>query len=378
MDLAALSVASLSALFTAVATTAAWQAARVGLGPAGLIALQLKESDSSSAFALSLTSVRSSDGRRARSPSPIHPPWRVRPAPAPTPSSPSTEEFLASSSRRPRRRRRPYRGRARLARRERSSGPRLPARVDRRRDAQDKLRAPRTRRVAGRASQPRPRRDDLSSNRRSIPISVLFPRSGSGRLGACLSSQPRQALPQRGHGLRPPSGVGLPGVQDGADGPFAAPLEKTGFAGEKFWGPGSASFGGRDGLVCLSACLDATSTVPTGAWPSPTDQRRRLTGSRGAPLGRHRRRLALADHPTKHHHAASGAIRDRNQPRMALSTVTLSRIRARRWVRRRCAAWLEQDLERELRRAAAIQHVASLPEIGVGGGELCRFGFVEA
>jgi hypothetical protein len=37
MDLAALSVASLSAFFTAVAATAAWQAARVGLGPARLI-----------------------------------------------------------------------------------------------------------------------------------------------------------------------------------------------------------------------------------------------------------------------------------------------------------------------------------------------------
>jgi hypothetical protein len=43
-----------------------------------------------------------------------------------------------------------------------------------------------------------------------------------------------------------------------------------------------------------------------------------------------------------------------------------------------CGPWLEQDLERELRRAAATQHVASLPEIGVGGGELCRFGLVEA
>jgi hypothetical protein len=64
MDLAALSVASLSALFTAVAATAAWQAARVGSRPARLIALQLKDGDSSSAFALSLTSVRSSDGRR--------------------------------------------------------------------------------------------------------------------------------------------------------------------------------------------------------------------------------------------------------------------------------------------------------------------------
>jgi hypothetical protein len=47
-------------------------------------------------------------------------------------------------------------------------------------------------------------------------------------------------------------------------------------------------------------------------------------------------------------------------------------------VRRRCVAWLAQDLERELRRAAATQHVASLPEIGVGGGEPCRFGLVEA
>jgi hypothetical protein len=74
-----------------------------------------------------------------------------------------------------------------------------------------------------------------------------------------------------------------------------------------------------------------------------------------------------------------GTIRDRNLPRMACRPSPLLRIRAgRRWVRRRSAAWLEQDLERELRRAAATQHVASLPEIGVGGGELCRFGLVEA
>ena len=45
MDLADMSVASLSAVLTAVAATAAWQAARVGLGPARLIALQLKDSD---------------------------------------------------------------------------------------------------------------------------------------------------------------------------------------------------------------------------------------------------------------------------------------------------------------------------------------------
>jgi hypothetical protein len=73
-----------------------------------------------------------------------------------------------------------------------------------------------------------------------------------------------------------------------------------------------------------------------------------------------------------------GTIRDRNQPRMALSTVTTFAYSRGTGVRRRCAAWLEQDLERELRRAAATQHVASLPEIGVGGGELCRFGLVEA
>jgi hypothetical protein len=73
-----------------------------------------------------------------------------------------------------------------------------------------------------------------------------------------------------------------------------------------------------------------------------------------------------------------GTIRDRNQPRMALSTVTTFAYSRGTGVRRRCAAWLEQDLERELRRAAATQHVASLLEIGVGGGELCRFGLVEA
>jgi hypothetical protein len=101
MDLAALSVASLSALFTAVAATAAWQAARVGLGPAQLIGRQLEDGDSSG-FALSLTPVRSSDGRRASSPPPIHLSSRVRPAPASTPSRPSTEEPRASSSRRSR------------------------------------------------------------------------------------------------------------------------------------------------------------------------------------------------------------------------------------------------------------------------------------
>jgi hypothetical protein len=88
MDLAALSVASLSALFTAAAATAAWQAARVGLGPAQLTALQLKDGDSLSAFALPLTSVRSSDRRRARSPSPIHPssPQRLATLPEEVPS----------------------------------------------------------------------------------------------------------------------------------------------------------------------------------------------------------------------------------------------------------------------------------------------------
>jgi hypothetical protein len=60
--------------------------------PAQLIARQLKDGDSLSAFALSLTSVRSSDRRRARSPSPIHPSSRVRPAP---------EEPQTSTSRRP-------------------------------------------------------------------------------------------------------------------------------------------------------------------------------------------------------------------------------------------------------------------------------------
>jgi hypothetical protein len=45
MNLAALSVASLSALFTAVAATTAWQAARVGLGPGPLIAFQLNDGD---------------------------------------------------------------------------------------------------------------------------------------------------------------------------------------------------------------------------------------------------------------------------------------------------------------------------------------------
>lgn len=98
MSVAAVSVASLSVLFTAVAATTAWQAARVGLGPAQPIALHLRGGDSSSALALSLTSVRSSDRRRARAPSPTHPSSRVRPAPASTPSSPSTEEPQASRS----------------------------------------------------------------------------------------------------------------------------------------------------------------------------------------------------------------------------------------------------------------------------------------
>jgi hypothetical protein len=64
MDLAALSIASLSALFTAVAATAARQAVRVGLGPARLVALQLEDGDSSSPLALSRTSVRSSEEAR--------------------------------------------------------------------------------------------------------------------------------------------------------------------------------------------------------------------------------------------------------------------------------------------------------------------------
>jgi len=41
--------------------------------PARLTALQVKDGDSLSAFALSLTSVRLNDRRRARSPSPLHP-----------------------------------------------------------------------------------------------------------------------------------------------------------------------------------------------------------------------------------------------------------------------------------------------------------------
>jgi hypothetical protein len=61
--------------------------------------------------------------------------------------------------------------------------------------------------------------------------------------------------------------------------------------------------------------------LPDRAWPSPIDQRRR-PASRGAPLGRHRRRLALSDHLRSITTPRQGTMRDRDLPRMALSTVT--------------------------------------------------------
>jgi hypothetical protein len=46
------------------------------------------------------------------------------------------------------------------------------------------------------------------------------------------------------------------GVQDGDDGPFVRPLERAVMQGKRPWGPGSAPFGGRNGLVCLSASYE--------------------------------------------------------------------------------------------------------------------------
>jgi hypothetical protein len=139
---------------------------------------------------------------------------------------------------------------------------------------------------------------------------------------------------------------------------------------------GSVPFGGSNGLVCLFFTRERR-TATTGAWPSTTAAatdrhhgERHWAGNADAFL----LRTTLLNITTPRR----GTIRDRNQPRMALSTVTTFAYSRGTGVRRRCAAWLEQDLERELRRAAATQHVASLLEIGVGGGELCRFGLVEA
>jgi hypothetical protein len=65
-------------------------------------------------------------------------------------------------------------------------------------------------------------------------------------------SYPQEVLPQRGDGLRSPSGVGLPGVQDGDDGPLPRSPENDRFAGGKSVGSGVRALWGSNGLTCLS------------------------------------------------------------------------------------------------------------------------------
>jgi hypothetical protein len=77
----------------------------------------------------------------------------------------------------------------------------------------------------------------------------------------CLFRSPQEVLPRRGHGLRPPSGVGLAGVEDGDHGPLPRPSETPFLQGRKLRGPRFAPLGsGMDS----SAFTAGTSTATTG------------------------------------------------------------------------------------------------------------------
>jgi hypothetical protein len=83
---------------------------------------------------------------------------------------------------------------------------------------------------------------------------------GWTRLPFCLLLR-REVLAQRGHAPSPTTTASAClGVHDGDHGPFRRPPENGLCAGEKPAGFGSVSFGGSDGLVCLSATEIADAT----------------------------------------------------------------------------------------------------------------------
>jgi hypothetical protein len=80
--------------------------------------------------------------------------------------------------------------------------------------------------------------------------SVSF--GGSHGLACLFAGLAREVLPQRGPGLRPPSWRRLAWGPRRRSWPLpAAPLKTVGLQGKSFGGPGSAPFGGSDGVVCL-------------------------------------------------------------------------------------------------------------------------------
>jgi hypothetical protein len=101
-------------------------------------------------------------------------------------------------------------------------------------------------------------------------------------------------------------GVPARGVRDRHLGPHRGSPRSCQFAGKKAAGSG--------GPCPLGAAMDSSaffSHAKEGLPQRGHGLRPQISGgdrpaSRGAPLGRQRRRLSLAHHPAKHHHAASG------------------------------------------------------------------------
>ena len=92
---------------------------------------------------------------------------------------------------------------------------------------------------------------------RSCPFAgKRFGDRDSHPLGAAMDSSafslPQEVLPQRGHGLRPRSLVGLPGVHEGDHGPLPRSLEMAVLQEKSRRVRGSVPFGGSDGLVLLN------------------------------------------------------------------------------------------------------------------------------
>jgi hypothetical protein len=81
-------------------------------------------------------------------------------------------------------------------------------------------------------------------------FSILSARDGLRR-SAGDSLQTREVLPQRGMAFAHHPALGLPGVQDGDDGPFERPLEAG--CREKVSESANGAFDGWDPLVWLSS-----------------------------------------------------------------------------------------------------------------------------
>jgi hypothetical protein len=110
-----------------------------------------------------------------------------------------------------------------------------------------------------------PRKSRPSAARERLPRHYETPRfvAPSGALARSASdpTSPTTAIFSRrkkychngGMAFAHHHGVGLPGVHDGDHGPFRRSLETGLLQGKTRRGPGSALFGGSNGLVCLSS-----------------------------------------------------------------------------------------------------------------------------